>query len=258
MKRATLVVAGGLALLVASAGATAAAVSDTTFLVTRGASMQPAFAAGDLALLQPQAAYEVGDVAGYRSQTLGRVVLHRVAAKDGDVLTFQGDANSFRDPEVVREDAVVGEVALRLPKVGAALLWLASPFNVLLLTALAALGAALARRPRKPASDPLDDGRIVAIDDLAFPHELPITDVVDVPSLLRLAERHDRPVLHDQQRGLLFVLEGTMLFRCRLERTSEPVARLALAQSDVKPPRKREGRRPSLHGPGWDYSRTGS
>ena len=49
-----------------------------------------------------------------------------------------------------------------------------------------------------------------------------------------------------------------MLFRCRLKRTSEPVARLALVQSDVEPPRKSEGRRPSRRGPGWDYGRTGS
>lgn len=231
----------------------------TTFLVTRGASMEPEHSAGDLAVLKPATDYDVGDVAGYRSRTLGRVVLHRIVAVDGDVFTFQGDANAFRDPEQVQRADVVGRVAVALPKVGSVVLWLSSPVNGLLLAALVVL-VALRLRPAPQreqgaeAADVLQHQRVVTIEDLRFPRELAITDVPDPDHLLALADRYDRPVLHDAAKSALFVVESDMLFRCRLAPPTAPaLAVVRELQPRPVPEARSTGRRPDPRGRGWDY-----
>jgi hypothetical protein len=258
--------------------------------------MQPRFSDGDLALLRRPRSYQVGDVAAYRSATLGRAVVHRITAINGDTFTFKGDANSFLDPEQVRRSAVLGRVAVRIPKVGAMLLWLAHPFNALLLTLLIALVIAtrgrlvelLTGKPvatEAPAAQPipeparLDSDRVVRIRDMSFPHELAVADVVDADSILRLAERYDRPVMYDEAEDLLFVVESSMLFRCanatgRAETTlsvvrdlvpsspevPEVIAPIAQAPQPEAPykwaklPRGERPRTPAAHGRDWDYT----
>ena len=273
----------------------------TGYAVTRGASMQPRFSDGDLALLRRPSSYRVGDVAAYRSATLHRAVVHRITAINGDTFTFKGDANSFLDPEQVQRSAVLGRVAVRIPKVGAMLLWLAHPFNALLLTLLIALviatrgrlvelltgKAAVAEAPAaQPISEParLDSDRVVRIRDMSFPHELAVADVVDADSILRLAERYDRPVMYDEAEDLLFVVESSMLFRCanatgRAETTlsvvrdlvpspqvpevpevPEVIAPIAQAPQPEAPykwaklPRGERPRTPAARGRDWDYT----
>jgi signal peptidase I len=225
--------------------------SATSYVVPRGASMEPRVSGGDLAVVRAQTAYRVGDVAAYRNTALHRVVVHRIVAIDGDVYTFKGDANDFVDPQQVTRSQIVGRLSLSLPLLGSVLLWLSSPLNALLLLALLALLvhdrarllASLRRTPAVPAVASLeasaggfevDDDRLIPIRDMSFPHELAVADVVRPDSLIRLAERYDRPVMHDEDNGVLFVVESSMLFRCQLEQAAVAATPLAVVR-DLAP-----------------------
>lgn len=106
-----------------------------TYVIASGSSMEPGITSGDLALVRETEDYEIGDVAAYRSADLRTTVLHRIVDRKGDRFVFQGDANSWRDPELPTADALAGTVWLRVPKAGIVLEELRGP---------AGLGAALA------------------------------------------------------------------------------------------------------------------
>ena len=63
----------------------------TSFATVDGTSMLPTFQRSDLVALRTTGTYRVGDVAGYRSRLLERVVLHRIVAIDGGRYSFKGD-----------------------------------------------------------------------------------------------------------------------------------------------------------------------
>jgi signal peptidase I len=247
------VAAGLIALLLIALSIPLLPVGSTSYVVPRGASMEPRVSGGDLAVVRAETAYRVGDVAAYRNTALHRVVVHRIVAIDGDVYTFKGDANDFVDPQQVTRGQIVGRLSVSLPLLGSVLLWLSSPLNALLLLALLALLvrdrvgllASLRRTPAAPATATapageqpsgfdVDDDRLIPIRDMSFPHELAVADVVRPESLLRLAERYDRPVLHDEENGVLFVVESSMLFRCELAQAAVAAAPLAVVR-DLAP-----------------------
>jgi len=90
----------------------------TSYVVTHGVSMEPQFHTGDLAILRAAPGYRVGDVVGYRSATLGTIVMHRIVADDGGVFTFKGDNNSWTDPDHPTRADLIGRLALRVPHGG--------------------------------------------------------------------------------------------------------------------------------------------
>jgi signal peptidase I len=135
---------GGLAAAAAAALAWAllapgALGGSTAYVIVEGSSMTPTLAEGDLAILRDREHYEVGDVVGYRSAELGRVVLHRIVAKNGNHYVFKGDANSFKDAEQPVDTALVGELWMRVPQAGSALAWLQTPRNAAIVAAAVAL-----------------------------------------------------------------------------------------------------------------------
>ena len=87
-------------------------------LVTHGISMEPAFRAGDLAIVRRAADYGVGDVAAYRAPLQRTVVLHRIIGADGGRYQLQGDNNSWIDPEEPTPDAMLGKLMARVPQGG--------------------------------------------------------------------------------------------------------------------------------------------
>lgn len=153
--RARLVFA--LALLVAVAAVTAwwpwPAVGHLAVVATRGVSMEPGFQTGDLAILGPAADYDVGDVAAYYSDLLDTVVMHRIIARNGEIYTFQGDNNSWVDPERVTKADLRGKLWLRVPRGGSALGWAGSHLGLLAAAAAVAAGgtASATRRGRVAA-----------------------------------------------------------------------------------------------------------
>ncbi|MGY1601807.1 signal peptidase I [Geodermatophilus sp. SYSU D00815] len=120
----------------------------TSYLLTHGASMEPRFRTGDLAVLRATGDYAVGDVVAYRSPSLGTTVMHRIVDRDGAGFVTQGDNNGWLDTDRPTADDVLGELWLRVPGVGAALDAMTSPW-VLALAALSAVGVLWpTRRPR--------------------------------------------------------------------------------------------------------------
>jgi signal peptidase I len=226
-----------------------------SYVVPRGVSMEPGLSDGDLAVVREQSAYRVGDIAAYRNTALERVVVHRIVAVNGGVYTFRGDANTFQDPQGVRHDQIVGRLSASVPWIGGLLLWLTSPVNALLLLALGTLiwrdrarlrsdlrlapapvavampAAAAATAATALRQQLLDDERVLPIRDMSFPHELAVAELVRPESLLHLADRYDRPVLHDESSGVLFVVEPSMLYRCVLEEPAVAAAPLAVVRA---------------------------
>jgi signal peptidase I len=110
----------------------------TTYVVTRGVSMEPHFHTGDLALVRAQPTYHVGDVVAYKSRLLHTIVLHRIVARDGSLYVFKGDNNNFRDPEHPARDQLVGRLWVHVPHGGLDLAPLRDPIVLALLAGLAA------------------------------------------------------------------------------------------------------------------------
>ena len=108
----------------------------TAFVVVDGTSMLPHLHRSDLVVLRPTSKPRVGDVVGYRSVLLDRVVLHRIVAVNGDRYAFKGDNNAFVDPERVGRSQLIGTVWFHVPSAGRAIGVLHVPW---VLAALAAL-----------------------------------------------------------------------------------------------------------------------
>jgi signal peptidase I len=135
----------------------------TGYVVLYGTSMEPKYSAGDLVLVRPVSEVRVGDVVAYENAELGRTVLHRVVAKNGERLQFKGDNNEYLDLPRPTEVDVVGREWLHLPAVGGALEWVRQPVPAAALALLCVLllaggGATAVRRrdgrPVRPAPAP--------------------------------------------------------------------------------------------------------
>jgi signal peptidase len=123
----------------------------TAFTTVDGTSMLPTFQRSDLVALRAAKSYGVGDVAGYRSRLLGRVVLHRIVAIHDGRYRFKGDHNSFLDPERPTRGQLVGKLWFRLPRAGRAVDALHTPSIVAAVAGLlvfALFGGTQARRDR--------------------------------------------------------------------------------------------------------------
>lgn len=150
----------------------------TSYITTYGNSMEPGVYAGDLALVRPAEDYRVGDVAAYQSEMLGTAVMHRITAVENGRYTFQGDNNTWLDPEQPTQDKLIGKLAVRIPQGGVWLERLTSP-PLLALSAFALLTsggtAAMTRRRRrrnqrrKTMSRHTTSGRIPSLGTLPVP-----------------------------------------------------------------------------------------
>lgn len=75
-----------------------ALLGSTSYLSTYGTSMLPYLHAGDLVVVRPSDAYQVGDIVAYHNKMLnGGIILHRVVAFDGTRMVTKGDNNGFSD-----------------------------------------------------------------------------------------------------------------------------------------------------------------
>lgn len=127
------------------------------WVVTTGASMEPQFEAGDVAVVRPGGSYGEGDVIAYRNPDLGRVVLHRVIDKVDGRLVTQGDNNAWVDSHRPTDDEVLGALWLQLPAIGGVLALLFRPgvaAAVVFLGTVLVLATSTRTRPLpEPATD---------------------------------------------------------------------------------------------------------
>lgn len=149
------VVGAVLAVAVVAAWGTFAPVQlggPAAYIVVRGDSMVPTYAAGDLVVVRRDAYPSVGEVAAYRHPELG-IVIHRIVDREGERFRFQGDHNDFRDSYLPTASEIVGTAWLRVPELGRWLLPLRHPVVLGAFTAVAVLGlgggASAPRRRRR-------------------------------------------------------------------------------------------------------------
>jgi len=90
----------------------------TSFVTVDGTSMLPALKRSDLVALRPADTYRVGDIVGYRSLFIHRVVLHRIIAIHGGHYVFKGDNNSFVDPDRPTRAQLVGRLWIHVSSAG--------------------------------------------------------------------------------------------------------------------------------------------
>ena len=90
-------------------------------------SMAPAINKGDIVVIERNNYdLKVGDIIAYKYN--GVIVVHRLAKVDNDGEEYmyysQGDANSSMDNYVIKKEDMVGKVRLRIPYLGAPIVWL--------------------------------------------------------------------------------------------------------------------------------------
>ena len=120
----------------------------TTYVSTHGASMEPGFTTGDLAILSRADGYSVGDVVAYHSPSLDTIVMHRIVSADAHGFVTQGDNNSWLDEDRPAADEILGRLFLRIPQGGRALDALTSPWVLALVGIAAVLVVGSARTVR--------------------------------------------------------------------------------------------------------------
>ncbi len=121
----------------------------TSFVVVDGASMLPQLSNSDLVALRPSSQFRVGDVVGYRSSLLDRVVLHRIVRIHGDTYVFKGDNNTFLDPEQVTRAQFVGKLWFHVPVAGRTIAALRLPWVLAMLAAILVFAFAFDGSPRR-------------------------------------------------------------------------------------------------------------
>ncbi len=113
----------------------------TTYVGTHGTSMLPRFHPGDLAVVQPESTYNVGDIVAYHSATLhGATVMHRIIAVNGAAYTFKGDNNNFVDLDHPTRAELVGKMMVRVPHGAAIRSLLGKPYVLFPFLAIAIVG----------------------------------------------------------------------------------------------------------------------
>lgn len=118
--------------------------------VVLSGSMEPALSENDLVIVHEQDTYEKDDIVVYQSGSI--LVIHRIMSIDGDTVVTQGDANNAEDDPIALSE-IKGKMVARLPKIGAAGLFLKTPAGFLLAVIVAVLLFELPyRRERKKAA----------------------------------------------------------------------------------------------------------
>lgn len=107
-------------------------------LVVTSGSMEPEFSAGDVILIKAKDSYELGDVVTFRDNA-GQLVTHRLVGRTEGMFVTQGDANNVEDDDLLAPGNIVGGLVTYIPAVGRLLLFLRTPFGLLLLVAVGIL-----------------------------------------------------------------------------------------------------------------------
>lgn len=126
--------------------------------VVQSGSMEPTYKKGDLLFVKKTDEYSIGDIVVYQSRSM--LVVHRIIAVDGDVITTQGDANNTAD-EPFDKSAIKGKVTVCIPFVGLVIERIKTPIGIIILIAFAVLLIEVSYRRSKDNTK--DDEEIKAI-----------------------------------------------------------------------------------------------
>lgn len=117
-----------------------------SYVVTDGVSMLPHFKANGLVITRAESNYHVGEVVAYHNRQLGKVVMHRIVAMDGDRYIFKGDNNSSADQYHPKKSEIVGKEWVYWPGGGRYLNMLRNPLTFAIVIGLVTLIALLPSR----------------------------------------------------------------------------------------------------------------
>ena len=128
--------------------------------VVLSGSMEPAISVDDLIIVSEKTPYTVGDTVVYQQGNM--LVVHRVTAIEGDMVTTQGDANNVADAPI-NKNAIKGTVVAVLPKVGLLVSFVRTPIGTI---AIAAAAVALVELPYRKEKEKDDEERQKIIDEI--------------------------------------------------------------------------------------------
>jgi len=106
-----------------------------TYIIVSGNSMEPFLKNGDLAILHPSEAYQIGEVILYRHPEIGSVI-HRIIAIEGDRYTIQGDHNEWIDSYKPARSEIDGKLWFHLAFAGKIIKGFRTPVGAALLAGL--------------------------------------------------------------------------------------------------------------------------
>lgn len=125
----------------------------TTVVV--GHSMDGTYRTGDLLVTRSEPDYERGDVVVYTVsyEKVEGTVVHRIIDEQDGTFVTRGDNNPYPDPWPVNTSDVRGQVVLRIPALGWAVLLVRTPLALMLLTGVMVTYLLWPRR--SPEEDPM-------------------------------------------------------------------------------------------------------
>ncbi len=121
-----------------------------TVMVVNGPSMEPAVGVGAAVIVESVPSYDlaVGDIVSIKVGPDHAVFTHRIVRlverPDGLWIETKGDANRDPDPSITPASAVIGRVAVSVPRLGYLVTALSSPSGTGMVLGLAGLFLALA------------------------------------------------------------------------------------------------------------------
>ena len=102
----------------------------SAYVIITGNSMEPGFHTGDLVIVQPAPAYNIGDIVAYHNADLERYVFHRIIRKELNRFVLQGDNNTWIDAYQPTQEKLIGKLWIHLPSAGKAVQWARLPINM--------------------------------------------------------------------------------------------------------------------------------
>ncbi len=120
--------------------------------VVLSGSMEPKLSVNDLIIVKKTDALHIDQIIVY--QDGNSLVVHRIIAIDGDMITTQGDANNAADRPIAKE-AVKGGVIAAIPHMGLVVRLLQEPFVILSILGLALW--LIARTERREKSEDISE-----------------------------------------------------------------------------------------------------
>lgn len=104
--------------------------------VVMSGSMEPELSVGDMVLIRREEEYHAGEIITFSDG--GSPTTHRILEETPEGFVTKGDANNVPDGGIVHPGMVYGRVALIIPKLGSAALFLRTPAGWTVLFVLAA------------------------------------------------------------------------------------------------------------------------
>lgn len=102
--------------------------------VVLSGSMEPMLKIDDMIIVRETGSYDVGDIVVYQNENT--LIVHRVIARDGEIVVTQGDANNAADAPI-DISVIKGEVIAHIPGLGMAVNALKTPAGILIVLLVA-------------------------------------------------------------------------------------------------------------------------